>query len=524
MTQFDGARPFQVEAKDRAETPAIPKAETPQRTFLIDLAANLKGKGYAYGAMPKAQELRELAGLTRDNNTRVIVQAINPDTKMLQRYVMHDGQIDEMKPVKSKGINADIKNLISMAPKDGELSLVIQSHGDGPAGLDGDKGTTNLAKLKQSIQQGLTAVGRDKLDLLSLDSCLMGSAAPVDALSGVARGILASENSEAAGGHGQDGQPLGAIMKGVLAHPTETPTQVAQRFVATSAEVCQTGIAGGAVAECGTDTLFHYNTEAAGQFRTALSNFGNALRASLSDPGNRVAIESAIKATTDASLEGDQSNQLRDLSQFAGNILQAINGDGRIHDTADGALAKAAQGIIDAQKALVDNGFSRLDQHGLSVFLPSEDFSTPQNLATSVVNASIDAARKSTSAILGVADRLAKGEQPGDVMKTAFSEAIQPLDGAAGHLAINKDLGHLLGKIMKGGSEAPLPSEKDMRQLAALLSKAVTDTEKHKSEAIKDALHKAPRILKGMYHDQMSYPQPGWDDFVRELRHLKPEK
>lgn len=519
---LDGPSPFRVGVGVDRAAPTTGAAETPRRTFLVDLAANLKVNHLEVGADTKSKQLKTLADLTSGNKTEIIVQSANSRTHLIDRYILHEGTITMLPSVKSKGFSGDLKGLMAMAPKNGELSLVIQSHGFAGGGVGGDHGYSSLTDLRAIIQHGLAASGRSQLDMLSLDSCSMGNSAPLAALSPLAKNLVASENTEF-GSASQNGQPLAAIFQDVLSHPEESAGQVASRFVTDSGDSCKAAVAKDAKAECGTDTLFSYKTAAVGELTGALAQFGNALRASLSEPGNRAAIEAAIKATTDASIDDGQSSQLRDLQEFANNILARLN-DKSIKDDAHGTLRKSAEGILQAQQSVVGDSFTRLDQHGLSVFLPSADYDpkSPQKLAALQADTASETLRTEGAALVALADKLAHGAVSDQDAKLAFYESMCKVFPAAGTAEISPALGALLTKVDNSGPDAPLPSQAVLRHLGQLLVKAADDSTKFRGEVIREDMRAADDTVLGDYEAQLSFEQPGWTDFILDLRGLSP--
>lgn len=369
-----------------SKQPASDSNSTDQNswTYLVNLTAEMlpdhAGSVYKYG------QLMNLKNLTKNSDSQVIVQEFDPHSWQLKRYEISHGQIQEFKPVKSGGTAQDLQDLLAQAPRSGHLALINEAHGNGDLGFDGDYGKLAISDFQRAIKNGLASTGRSNLDVLSMDSCLMGNVQVLAKLSGLTQNVVASELEETSSvelSHDPpithyDMQPIDDYLSEMLKQPPKDGREAAAQMLATSSRDCDAQIQ--TQQGCGTPTLAIYNSQAAPEAERALDKFGAQLQIVTQDANGKKAVDSLAGSMRDVSQNDDH---LRDVDDFAGGVIALIN-KGTIKDSS-GGLRQAAQDVLTADGKLVRAQYinpksplvSRFGQnslHGVNTFIPGPDF------------------------------------------------------------------------------------------------------------------------------------------------------
>lgn len=354
-------------------------------TYLVNLTATMLpmsggGSGHKY------DQLKNLKDLTKATNSEVIVQEYDDQTGMLRRYEIAHGQINEFEPTKSFGTAKDLQNLVAMAPAEGHIGLINEAHGNGALGFHGDAGAFSIENFQTAVQNGLAATGRTSLDVLSIDSCLMGNVNFLSSVSSLSKNIVASELEEFSSIELSaspprtiyDMQPEDAYLAAMLKHPPADGKEAAKTIFDISSKTCDSQSPPNNA--CGTPTLAIYDSQAAPQAELALDKFGEALQQAIKEPSARSAVDALISKFPDLSQSGDH---LRDVDSFAQGIVRLID-SGELSDP-HRQLRDAANSSIAADKALVKGAYLNTNSlwaqivgtqnlHGLNVFLPGANF------------------------------------------------------------------------------------------------------------------------------------------------------
>lgn len=360
-------------------------ADAKSWTYLVNLTATMlpfDGGGSAY----KYERLKHLQDLTIGSNSRVIVQEYEDKTGLLRRYEIANGQINESEPTPSAGTAKDLQNLVALAPEQGHIGLINEAHGNGSLGFHGDAGKLSIDQFEDAVKRGLAAKGRSSLDMLSMDSCLMGNVQVLSKLSGLSKQVVASELEEFSSVEMSatppltiyDMQPQYAYLQALLKHPPADGAEAARTIFEVSSKNCDSDAPSHQA--CGTPTLAIYDSQAAPAAERALDEFGSKLQEVITNPSAKSAVDGLIGEFSDISQAG---NHLRDVDSFAQGTLRLID-SGKLSDP-DLGLRTAAQNVIAADKALVKNTYlntnSRWAQalgpqnlRGLNVFLPGANF------------------------------------------------------------------------------------------------------------------------------------------------------
>jgi hypothetical protein len=354
-------------------------------TYLVNLTATMLpinggGSGHKY------DQLKNLKDLTKDTNSEVIVQQYDDQTGMLRRYEIAHGQINEFEPTMSFGTAKDLQNLVAMAPSQGHIGLINEAHGNGALGFHGDAGALSIENFQTAVQNGLASTGRTSLDVLSIDSCLMGNVNFLSSVSSLSKHIVASELEEFSSIELSaspprtiyDMQPADAYLAAMLKHPPADGKEAAKTIFDVSSKTCDAQSPPNNA--CGTPTLAIYDSQAAPQAELALDKFGETLQQTIKDPSARSAVDALIGKFPDLSQNGDH---LRDVDSFAQGVIGLID-SGQLSDP-HRRLRDAAVSSIAADKALVKGAYLNTNSlwaqivgtqnlHGLNVFLPGANF------------------------------------------------------------------------------------------------------------------------------------------------------
>ncbi|MBX9719886.1 MAG: hypothetical protein K2X81_00700 [Candidatus Obscuribacterales bacterium] len=368
-------------------TPAKQKSapnDSESWTYLVNLTATMLPGA---GAKSKYDKLQSLKDLTSNSDSEVIVQEFDEKTRTLNRYKISHGKIEEAKPVQSAGTASDLQDLLSSAPRTGHLALINEAHGNGDKGFTGDDSDISVDDFKKAVKKGLADNGRDNLDLLSLDSCLMANVQALNSISGLAKNIVASELEQFSSVSMSsnppvatyDMQPIDQYLSALIQHTPQNGREAAEVILSVASKSCD------ALAPenqaCGTPTLAIIKPEAASQANTALDNLGEQLQVAVKDAKIKQTVDSLIAQTHDVSQADDH---LRDVDSFAKGIIDLIS-QGSIKDD-NGHLKHAAQEVLKADSNLIGafyvnpnttivKVFGLQDKlHGVNTFLPGPQF------------------------------------------------------------------------------------------------------------------------------------------------------
>ncbi|MBC7999327.1 MAG: hypothetical protein IAF58_15360 [Leptolyngbya sp.] len=399
------ARPGENGAQDRtvfttAETDAPP---TPRRwTMAINLASSggvdVDGQRRPIGADSKINEILALAERTRDTPVTLYVQATlplpteaGPDGSILtnQRdqqvatYRIENGQVTMLERQPTQGAQRDIERLLERASQragDGNLGLILQSHGFASGGIGGDSGEVNLPQLEAAITNGLRQSGRTAVDVLNFDSCSMGDLNVMEAMQGEARHIVGSAELERAFGPDVDGQNMRATLGALLENPNLTPAQYATRSIELARAGANDDAGNIRNTQAGTETLAHFDQSRYPQFASSLDTLGAVLTDIVRDPSRREAMLGVIgglRAFGDESARsGNFTADRRDLGTFL-NGLESRFADGSL-GTATPEITEAIRRTREELRNFVRDyhgepyqGYNQMS--GLSVFLPTRE-------------------------------------------------------------------------------------------------------------------------------------------------------
>lgn len=401
------------------------KPEKTEWTVAFDLTTNFHGGN---GVTARLKELKELAKQTEGKPITFVVQAAVPvggdptDPEFfsgdydysIDRYVIRDGKVTLVETVPSEGYGPDLVGLLSLTSKRFEpkkLALILDSHGSGNQGLQGDAPwdlfsppDTNIGELKvddlvKCIKRGLKGSGREKVDLLDFDCCLMGQTGVMQRVQKISDHVIASPETE-----NIIGQNLRKPLTNLIANTDLTPEQLAGEILeaARHQEVRDSKAWHSWLWKkpVPVETLSHYDVKHASEFGSKLDKLGNLLTEALKDSKSARALDRVLDETF---TYGGKRRQIEvfgfffapeshgrkfDFKDFAQRVVAAV--DKKEIADPDGRLKQSVGETIESHDKLVraNFGYGVYEKRGgLTVFLPGRHLRDPEVAAKSKTSA-----------------------------------------------------------------------------------------------------------------------------------------
>ncbi|MBA3995416.1 MAG: hypothetical protein C0469_18010 [Cyanobacteria bacterium DS2.3.42] len=392
--EFDPDAPRTVSVEE-TDSPASPR----NWTMAIDLTASgdvrYNGENIPTGATSKLAQILDMAEKTRDQPITLYVQAALPlpttvgedgrvhsnrKDQEVATYRLENGQVTLVDQGPSRGLEQDLVELLKRASQragEGNLGLIIQSHGFAAKGLGGDTGEVSLSELEQAITNGLEGSSKTSLDLINFDSCLMGNLNVVQSMQGEAEHIVASAEIESAV-EDADGQNMRTTLSALFDNPDLTPEEYAAVSVRLASEGHNDESGNTDLDSTGTYTLAHIAVEQYPQMEVAMDELGAELTQLIADPAQRQTITEIMDGIRPfseggAMLSGSFTFANRDLGLFLTALDEKVR-DGELSDP-DGSLIRGLEQTRQAISELIPQyhgeNFDQYDQmSGLSLFLP----------------------------------------------------------------------------------------------------------------------------------------------------------
>jgi hypothetical protein len=521
-------------------------------TTTLDVAVNPHSRNSADvhdGARTKTAQLLEIAESTKGKPVTMVVQNAEPDPNfkpshskdvdavpstgparpnnmLLHTYIIHDGKIDELPSRPSGGIAADTQALLTTAGKQApadHIAFISQSHGGGPDGIEGDTGRATLDEVNAAIKNGLQGSGHEKLDVLDFDACSMGNARVLAALAHSADQIVASTETEAAGGSGADGQNTQAMMQALLNKTDMTPAQLAEHSI----KIANAGLnddhqrRGGEAKASGTSTLSQYDASKIDSFNHDVDGLGNALSNAWNNPNNHNAIRAAIENTPlSTKMKGHLADrpeaEERDVKTLATNLVRDIK-QGSISDP-DGSLKRASEALLNSMQAMVthyhgahEKGYDR--QGGVSLFMPGHEFLDNQARANDTEDIArltdIDNQRKNSTldskdSVLSRVDyAIADGKQSAGSQSAAAFAPLEQARESLAHATTQQEYTRALTNL----------AQESKRFLTTDAGRAIMNS------AIQTMTHNMNDVMQG----QEDPTNVGWNHFLATLANDAPQ-
>jgi hypothetical protein len=362
-------------------------------TIAFDFNIELGDRTGHLGPEQKMATLRQFAKDTKGKPITIVAQTVMEESDpqkqdvqatkggaVLSRYLIRNGEIKTLSVSTPGSFQQDLSDLLDTALEQSngkKLGLVINDHGDDGAGFQGKEGFISFSQFDSTVKSSLNKFGRDKLDLLDLDSCLGGNVTVIDHVQSYADHLVASEAYE----KGQT-QKHSVWLSDLALNPGMNGSQLADTIVE---EARKGSYAAGGINQV--DTLAHYNLkDKYTPFHQAIDSFATALASSASNPLTQEALDGVIRESRPATNAFsfpllDQYDT--DLGKLTDGVLKNI----ATVDDAQHNVKKSAEQLLVAQRELVQSfyGSSQTDLSGLagnsltgvSVFLPNRaDFNT----------------------------------------------------------------------------------------------------------------------------------------------------
>lgn len=343
-------------------TPDKLSAEAKQEKYktLEKIAKSTEGKSIAVEV-----QIVEDAKSSQDNGT------ISGDSKyQLERYEIKNGKIIDLGTFQSEGSAKDIESLekFGLARNPAEkVALIDNVHGRGNIGMHGDDDIDEQGKNKiveigdftNAVNEGLKDSGHTKLDLLDMDSCMMGQDGFLREASYVTDNLVASPQTEQF-----PGQNIGRIIEDLSKNTENNGADLGKRIVEEARDGSNIGNDG---AE-GTVTLNYYDLTKMCAFDKELKTFSEDLKNYIQNkPESVMNIKQSL---TDSLKYGEDSEGKRDLKSF----LNSISKDQGIAE--DEKLSHDIRDLLAAEDNLVVSHFGSDDAYenagGLSIYVPIE--------------------------------------------------------------------------------------------------------------------------------------------------------
>ncbi len=390
---------------ERLPPVSVDETEPPPSSRRWTMAVNLTSSGSLddngarrpIGAAGKLDQILELAERSRNSPVTIYVQSTLPlptevsedgtirsnlNDLQVATYRIENGEVTLVERGPTQGFQRDLEQLLARASRragDGNLGLIIQSHGLASNGLSGDSGRVSLDELEGVIRNGLRSSGRTALDVLNFDSCDMGNIDVVQAMQGEARHIVGSAEVERAFGSDVDGQNMKATLGALFDDPALTP----ERYASRSIELARRGFnddAGNLRPDrAGTETLAHFEVDRFPQVESSLDALGIRLGAiANSQEGRAILTEiiTGIDPIGDRTISTALPVERRDLGLFLTSLQSALD-EGRLQD-ANGEIAQSIRDLRQSLQGFIRDyhgePYNRYDQmSGMSVFLPGNE-------------------------------------------------------------------------------------------------------------------------------------------------------
>lgn len=423
-TLSDTAERAAITVADGMKAAIESKPDKTEWTVVFDLTTNFHN---GYGVTARLKELRELAKQTEGKPITFVVQAAMPiggdptDPEFfsgdydynIDRYIIKDGKMKHVETVPSEGFGEDLIGLLTLTSKrfdPKKLALVVDSHGSGNQGLQGDApwdifspgpnaGELKVDDLVHCIKRGLKDSGRTQVDLLDFDCCLMGQSGVMQRIQKVAHHVIASPETE-----NIIGQSLRKPLEKLIADTGLNPEQLAGEILeaAKHQEVRDSKAWHNWLWKkpVPVETLSHYDVKYATQYDARLNKFGDLLTAALKDRKSAEALERILDETFTYGgkrkqisvfgvfLAQESHGKKFDVKDFTQRVVAAINRK-EIADP-DGKLRQSATETLESHDKLVRAyfGYGLYEKRGgLTVFLPGRQLRDPEVAAKSKTSA-----------------------------------------------------------------------------------------------------------------------------------------
>lgn len=502
-----------------SDQPSTPRTWTMAIQLTSSGTLEADGRQVNTGAARKSEEILRLAKLTENSPVTLYVQSVDAmqskddKTPTVSTYRIEGGKVTLVEQRPSQSPQADLESLMGRASRragDGHLGLVIQSHGTAESGIYGDTGKLPLEQLKESLARTLMANGRDSLDLLNFDSCSMGNLDVAAFMSGVARHMVASSELEHSFGVDVDGQNITRTLSELLANPTMSPHDFAQRSI----RLAQQGAnddAGNLVADTsGTETLAHVDTSKMERLTKSVESLGTLLGTLIQNPAYRSEMLKLIDQLPSFGSIGTRANgtikpERRDLGLFLDKLDESIKSGkfGVVNEALIAAVAEAKAAQRDAIAGYHGENYKQYDRmSGLSLLLPGSATYSLQNLTAELSPFGM-------IALAADSTKFANFDSRADFASSLRLEAEQ-IDREVG--------GNRISSMLEKISSAQTPAEFDAA--LAQLKQSLKETQELPAgiEIERKARQQANEIVNQHLRSRSALSTPGWQAFLLAMQ------
>jgi len=502
-----------------ADQPSTPRTWTMAIQLTSTGTLEADGRQVNTGAARKSEEILRLAKLTENSPVTLYVQSVDAmqskddKTPTVSTYRIEGGKVTLVEQRPSQSPQADLESLMGRASRrsgDGHLGLVIQSHGTAESGIYGDTGKLPLEQLKESLARTLMANGRDSLDLLNFDSCSMGNLDVAAFMSGVARHMVASSELEHSFGVDVDGQNITRTLTELLANPTMSPHDFAQRSI----RLAQQGAnddAGNLVADTsGTETLAHVDTSKMERLTKSVESLGALLGTLIQNPAYRSEMLKLIDQLPSFGSIGTRANgtikpERRDLGLFLDKLDESIKSGkfGVVNEALIASVAEAKAAQRDAIAGYHGENYKQYDRmSGLSLLLPGSATYSLENLTAELSPFGM-------IALAADSTKFANFDSRADFASSLRLEAEQ-IDREVG--------GNSISSMLEKISSAQTPAEFDAA--LAQLKQSLKETQELPAgiEIERKARQQANEIVNQHLRSRSALSTPGWQAFLLAMQ------
>jgi hypothetical protein len=323
-------------------------------TVAIDLKLNMEnstGRGHL-GAEHKSALLQDLQNESRGRPVSLVVQVSHPAEsagpgKMpalpaVSRFLIRDGTVTSLPEpaiTDPSGLTGDLLRYAGSSQRSRNLGLIVFSHGFGSHGLGADGGKVSLLSLNSSLSSALSALHKDKLDLLAFDACSMAQTDTLYLMAPVARNLVASPEYMTCQKKESCGLNLNGWLAALLRKPQMSPNELSDEAVRQSQlsfERLGAGTASPAVVDFRLDERYE-------KFARALDAFASELTAALPHGKNRDALRQISQTTPEYErfyILDPPFPAPKDLLSFASSVISGVE-HGDIADQSGGLVASS---------------------------------------------------------------------------------------------------------------------------------------------------------------------------------------
>lgn len=348
-----------LDSLQKLSPPAQPPVSKPEWTVVLDMTTDFDQN--KDGTFNRVNDLTAFAERTKGNNLAIVVQAAYRDprtvplgvaytpTFRLERHLIRDGKITKVAEGKSQGYGPDLEELLLYAGKHtpaNKMALIMDSHGVGNEGLEGDTGKLSMDDFVKIVHNGLKPSGKEKFDLIDFDACLMAQNGALSRMGKIADHVVASAETEPS-----KGISLIPPLEELLKKPETSGQMLGRRLIAEART--QAIEFEERKDQAPLRTVASFDMRKYDEFGKSLDEFGDKLTALINDPVLKETVIKIIDSTIRYGSNDFEDGNKADLKDFAQRIILAVD-DGRLPDD-DRSLKRTAYSVQQTLGDFVDS-------------------------------------------------------------------------------------------------------------------------------------------------------------------------